>query len=50
MTKFSEFVMLVEIANVSTLIFVSSAAEVAGCAYETHNDFTNFSKLVMLGI
>ena len=48
LTEFSEFVMIAEIANISTSIFVSSSAEVASCAYETHNDFTNFSELFLL--
>jgi hypothetical protein len=26
---------------------VSGIAECAGCAYEAHDDFTNFSELVM---
>ena len=48
LTEFSEFVMIAEIANISASIFISSSAEVSSCAYEKHNDFTNFSELFML--
>ena len=30
-----------------SVISVSGIAECAGCAYEAHDDFTNFSELVM---
>ena len=33
-----------------TVISVSGPAECTGCAYEAHDDFTNFSELVMFSI